>query len=283
MPLFFESDNLDLTRPPALCTRSTAPAPEDMATARDNRSTDICKPQQTYQVPDRYAPPIFDGVHPDPEEWLAHFRRYVACRNLSESDQLAFFPLFLQHRAIDWYDTLKPQDKTTIDELLGEFNRFFCPSALEHALDAETVFTRMQRPSEKVRDYFSAMQKLAKRMPGVDEDLLQGILIRGLLPQIKAFVLQHQGTAKSIGDILELARVAETAGVLNATAAQSDMTSVMEEIRASRAELRQLTNRMDRMSLNAVGGWSPSPEGTLRQYPYWYAIIEESDCLLEDI
>ena len=47
---------------------------------------------------------------------------------------------------------------------------------------------------------------------------------------------------------------------MNATAAQSDMTSVMEEIRASRAELRQLTNRMDRMSLNAVGGRSPSPE-----------------------
>ena len=76
-----------------------------------------------------YAPLIFDGVHRDPEEWLAHFRRYVACLNLSEADQLAFFPLFLQHRAIDWYDTLKPQDRTTIDQLLGEVNRFFCPSA----------------------------------------------------------------------------------------------------------------------------------------------------------
>ena len=53
------------------------------------------------------------------------FRHYVAGRNLPESDQLAFFPLFVHHRAIDLYDTLKPQDKTTIDELLGEFNRFF--------------------------------------------------------------------------------------------------------------------------------------------------------------
>jgi len=109
-----------------------------------------------------YAPLIFDGVHRDPEEWLAHFRRYVACLNLSEADQLAFFPLFLQHRAIDWYDTLKPQDRTTIDQLLGEVNRFFCPSALERALDVETVFTRVQRPSQKLRDYFLATQKLAK-------------------------------------------------------------------------------------------------------------------------
>jgi len=163
MPLFFESDNRDLTRPPAICTRSTASS-QEMATARDNdRSTDIHKSQQTggastsHQVPDRYALPIFDGIHQYPEEWLAHFRSYVACRNLSEADQPAFFPLFLQHRAIDWYDTLKPQDRTTIHELLGEFNRLFCPSALEHTLDAETVFTRVQRPSKKVQDYFSAM------------------------------------------------------------------------------------------------------------------------------
>jgi len=208
-------------------------------------------------VPDRYMLPIFDGVYPYPEEWLAHFRSYVACRNLSEADQLAFFPLFLQHRAIDWYDILKPQDRTTIHELLGEFNRLFCPSALERAFDAETVFTRVQRPSKKVQDYFSAMQKLTKKMLGIDEDLLQDILTQGLLPRIKAFVLQHQGTVKSIGDILELA---ETAGVLNATAAQSNMSTVMDEMRASRPELRQLMNRVDRMSLNAEGGWSPSPE-----------------------
>ena len=84
------------------------------------------------------------------------FRRYVVtCRKLSEADQLAFLPLFLQHRATDWYDTLKPQDRTTIDELLGEINRFFCHSALESALDAETVFARVQRPSENANTIIS--------------------------------------------------------------------------------------------------------------------------------
>jgi len=52
-------------------------------------------------------------------------------------------------------------------------------------MDAEMVFTRVRRQVEKVRDYFSAMQKLAKRIPSIDDDLLRGILVRGLLPQIK--------------------------------------------------------------------------------------------------
>jgi len=133
-------------------------------------------------------------------------------------------------------------------------------------MDRETVFTRVQERTEKVRDYFFAMQKLAKRIPGVDEDLLKGIIIRGLQPQIKAFVLQHQGTLKSIGDILEMARgdilemarVAET--VIGITAAQWDMSAIMDEIRASRAKVRQLTNRVDKMSVGQISRRSPTPD-----------------------
>jgi len=102
------------------------------------------------------------------------------------------------------------------------------------------------------------MQKLAKRIPGVDEDLLKGIIIRGLQPQIKAFVLRHQGTVKLIGDILDMAKVAETA--IGTTAAQGDMSTIMDEIRASRAEVRQLTNHVDKMSVGSVSQRSPTPE-----------------------
>jgi len=135
-----------------------------------------------------YAPHVFD---PDPETWLAHFKRYATGRQLTEDDQLAFFPLFLKGAAIDWYDTQATQ-RTSMEELLPEYIQFFRPSPLDRAVDRETVFTRVQERTKKVRDYFSAMQKLAKRIPAVDEDHLKGIIIRGLQPQIKAFVLQHQ-------------------------------------------------------------------------------------------
>jgi len=52
-----------------------------------------------------YALQEFDGVHPDPGSWLAHFKRYVNCRQLTAKAQLAFFSLFLKGEATDWYDT----------------------------------------------------------------------------------------------------------------------------------------------------------------------------------
>jgi len=170
---------------------------------------------------------------------------------------LAFFPLFLKGAAIDWYDT-QATPRTSVEELLTEFTQFFCPTDLDRVMDRETVFTKVQDRREKVRDYFSAMQKLAKRIPGVDEDLLKGIIIRGLQPQIMAFVLQHQGTVKSIGDILDMVKVAKTA--IGSTAAPGDTSAIMDEIRASRAEVRQLTNCVDKMSVGQITRRSPTPD-----------------------
>jgi len=212
MPLFVDDSERksETTMPQAYCTRSSVSDETDKMDKSDKYASASAPPSmssyqrqttQTRTIPDMYAPEVFDGVHPDPESWLAHFKKYVSCRQLTEEDQLAFFPLFLKGAAIDWYDTLMATQKQSIDELLALFGQFFCTSPLGHVMDTETVFTRMQRLGEKVRDYFSAMQKLAKRIPGVDDDLLRGILVRGLLPQIKAFVLQHQAQVKSIGDI----------------------------------------------------------------------------------
>ena len=160
------------------------------------------------RVPDMYAPAVFDGSKPEAETWLAHFRRYVDCRQMPEEDQLAFFPVFLKGRAIDWYDSLATTDKETIAELLGEFEAYFCRSPLDHLFDVETVLSRTQRPSEKVRDYVAVMQKLARRMPDLDDKFLQQTILRGLLPQIKAYVLQRLDEIKSVNDIIGVAKIA---------------------------------------------------------------------------
>ena len=87
----------------------------------------------------------------------AHFQTYVACCQLEERDQLAFFPLFLRDSAVDWYDTLSERVKNDVKALLTAFRSFFCLSDLDHVMDAESVFTRTQRPSERIRDYVAAM------------------------------------------------------------------------------------------------------------------------------
>jgi len=263
MPNFFGMESTEkssYSKPPALCTRgSTTEESESAAKAKSDVTGDPWKKTGNRQVPDMFAPPVFDGVHPDPETWLAHFRRYVDCRLMPEDDQLAFFPLFLKSAAIDWYDGLSAIQKRSTELLLKEFEQYFCPSPMDQVLNTESVFNRNQKPGEKVRDYVAAMQKLARRIPAVDEDLLKCMVLRGLQPQIKAFVLQHASDIHTVGDISTLAKVAEAAGI-ETTGANGDMATVMEEIRQSRAEVRMLTNRLDRMSLNTVSSRSPTPE-----------------------
>jgi len=149
MPTFIDVDS-GKTKPPAYCTQSGFQTEEmdpkliktdkSASTATMTTPTPFASPN-TYQVPDRYAPQVFNGVYPDLEAWLAHIKRYITCRQLLEQDQLAFFPLFMQDKAIDWYDTLQPTQRDIMDDLLTEFTQFFCPLPLDHMLDTETVFT----------------------------------------------------------------------------------------------------------------------------------------------
>jgi len=63
-----------------------------------------------------------------------------------------------------------------------------------------------------------------------------------------------------------MAKIAETA--IGTTAAQGDMSTIMDEIRASRAEVRQLTNRVDKMSVGSVSQRSPTPESHAARHSY---------------
>jgi len=76
-------------------------------------------------------------------------------------------------------------------ELLADFSSYFCPSALDQVLRADSVFNRTQRPGENVRDYISVLRQLARKLSMLDEGIVKCIIMRGLHPHIKAFVLQH--------------------------------------------------------------------------------------------
>ena len=141
-------------------------------------------------IRDSFAPQQFNGVVPDAETWLLHFQRYADYKQMNNDDKAASFPLFLKDSAIDWYDNLKDEIKNDFACTIEQFRIFFCKTALDHVLDADSVFSPVQRPSERVRDYIAALQKLARRMPNLDEGILKCMVLRGLRPTIKAYVLQ---------------------------------------------------------------------------------------------
>jgi len=218
-------------------------------------------PGTSRTVPDSFAPQSFTGTNMDADTWLAHFQRYTEYRQLSENDVIAIFPLFLKEVAIDWYENLPENVKQQHDALIDNFKTYFGKSPLDYVFDEESVFSRAQKPAEKVRDYVAQMQKLAKRIPGLDDDLLIWVIVKGLRPFIKASVIQHKAEMKTLADLLQYAKLAESAGV-GATDDDSDdrqIRQLRDEIRAGREEVQQLNARMTRMTLSAVQQRSPTP------------------------
>jgi len=115
-----------------------------------------------------------------------HFRQYAEYRQLADRDITQIFPLFLKDSAIDWYETLTADMKNDLDSLLGNFKAYFGKTELDYVFADETVFTRVQRPNEKARNYISQMQKLAKRVPYLEDEILHWVssevYVRGSRP-----------------------------------------------------------------------------------------------------
>jgi len=218
-------------------------------------------PGTSRTVPDSFAPQPFTGTNLDADAWLAHFQRYTEYRQLSENDVIAIFPLFLKEVAIDWYEILPANVKHDHDALMSNFKTYFGKSPLDYVFDEESVFSRKQKATEKVRDYVAQMQKLAKRIPGLDDDLLIWVIVKGLRPFIKASVIQHKAEVTTLADLLQHAKLAESAGA-GSTDGNSDdaqIRQLRDEIRAGREEVKQLNARMTRMTLSAVQQRSPTP------------------------
>jgi len=170
--------------------------------------------------------------------------------------------LFLKESAIDWYDTLSRNVKTDLKSLLDNFKAYFGKSPLEYVFEEESIFTRAQHHKEKVQDYIAHMQKLAKRTPTLDDDLLLWVILKGLHPQIKASMIHQKAEIKSVADIHELAKITESAGFVKADESIDDscMNQLMDEVRAGREELQQLTAKVAHMSVSSAQPRSPTPE-----------------------
>ena len=109
----------------------------------------------------------------------------------------------------------------------------------------------MQRLSERVRDYTAAMQKLARRMPNLNEGILKCMVLRSLRPTIKAYVLRQHGM-ESLQDITDASRIAELPGVTDTNTNDAGMKELMDAVRANHTEVQLLVLKVGRMTINVA-------------------------------
>ena len=112
----------------------------------------------------------------------------------------------------------------------------FAPPAFNGTnIDADTWLAHFRRYAE--------YRQLADRdITQIFPLFLRWVILRGLRPWLKASIIAQQGDLKSVADILECAKVAESAG-LDKDDGSADATKInllMEEVRAGRDGVQQL-------------------------------------------
>jgi len=112
------------------------------------RSVIRSDPGTSRTVPDSVAPQFFTGTSMDADAWLAHFQRYTEYRQLSESDVIAIFPLFLTGVAIDWYNNLPANVKPDHKALINNFKNYFGKSPLDY-VSTKSQFSAGRRKQQR--------------------------------------------------------------------------------------------------------------------------------------
>ena len=106
------------------------------------------------------------------------------------------------------------------------------------------------------------MQKLAKRLHHLQEEILHWVILRWLRPWIKASIIAQKGNLKTVADILECAKVAQSArlGKEDALTDTTRFNELVQEVRAGREEVKKLSAGMANMSVATAQLRSPTSE-----------------------
>ena len=112
----------------------------------------------------------------------------------------------------------------------------FAPTLHEKTFDSESVFLCMRQPGERVADYIVVIQKLATRLsspdaaePTISAEVLRSLVMRGLRPYIRRYVIQRNPT--SMDEVLASARAAEVSEAVGAADSDSKIDALVAEVK----------------------------------------------------
>jgi len=157
------------------------------------------------------------------QDWLSYFKRYATFKLLNERSILALFGLLMRGTANTWYANLPEDDRKDIETVIEHFEAKYAPAPVTLWRRASELFSRDQRPTETVEEFYSDMMRRAKEVNAADE-MTRYAIMRGLRPQLRTYVMQQNPS--SAAELLDAAKVAES------TVADSTMTANTEILEA---------------------------------------------------
>jgi hypothetical protein len=165
----------------------------------------------------------------------------------------------MRDNADQWFRRRVDLQESKLSDIKAEFLGEFMPSELERSLDKNSLFSRTQKPSEKVRDYVAAMQKMSTGLTNITPEVLSFLVVRGLRPALKRHVIQ-QGV-NTLEGVMGAARAAELSEEAVVDENETKLDTLMTEIKA-------LGRQLAPQSVSVIDRRSPTPEPRPRRVSF---------------
>ena len=169
------------------------------------------------------------------QSWLENFELWLQFRGINGERKAAALALLLKDKAAAWYQSLPADKKNTFNDLRASFAERYGRARLAQWQQAGLVWTLEQQQQQSVDDFIAAVTNAARNAGLTDEQRMQ-VIIKGLRPSIRQWVLRQQPA--NIEDLRVAAKMAEQTELPPTTTSNDDVVASVARLEE---QLKQLT------------------------------------------
>lgn len=157
-------------------------------------------------------------------EFLKSYDKWAAYRTFDDAAKLKTFPLLLLEGASRFYDELPANKKDTYAHLKEAIQERYKISEVNKINNISNLWQQKQKSGQSSLDFIDDVKFSAKILE-VSEDEIKNIILKGLHPQIRSYVIQNNH--EDIEQIQTSAKIAENSYFVDA--GEPAMVSVLEK------------------------------------------------------
>ena len=215
-----------------------------------NKLTDKLETKTTIQkmMPNEHGlvPEKFTGeFYSNANTFMSRFKEYAEYRNAANKDILKLFPMMLNKRAYEWYQSQSEDIKRDWNALESAFNEKYGPTS-KSFVEQTLLLDKTQGTSESVREYAAEMAKRFA-LAGTSEVESRKIFMTGLKTELKPYVISKTPTSWSEAE--KVAIEAEQIFTMQEDAIKATCAKMIKmensEDRTTAAAIRQLEEKME--------------------------------------
>ena len=196
----------------------------------------------TVNVASQYKPEPFHGNAGDnPADWVRRVKAYATALALFDDQIAQLVPLMLQGKAWGWYQTLPADIRKSWSKVSSALIEKFKPDKLQY-LSVTEFYSRRQKKGKSAEDYIEWMAKRASDLAVSDSVATVSVVIQGLLPSFKAFVLSRSPTTPDqVREYYQVAEiVAKSSAVASVFALATDACATSQPSHGALSEVKTL-------------------------------------------